>query len=164
MKKTTLAVLMASVIVMSSFSVCFTVGGVSLRKEKVLVDNESIVIEDNFVPVLEAELNFNRLLFVLVGAGLGLGWLLLFMRNRSSLIGISVMSLFTARWQKYGHENDYLPTNSMEPFTAKAMFMFVLLEFSILTGVSCLLGRRSGVMLALSFHLWLETGYWMGLY
>ncbi|MCK4365536.1 MAG: hypothetical protein KAW45_05770 [Thermoplasmatales archaeon] len=166
MKKTVLTVLMASLIIVTSFSVCFTADAVSLKKENISIDNQDI--SDDYISEVElkssCQLNLSnfRLLFSLTGLGLGLGWLLLFMKSRSSFIGISIMSMFTARWQKYGHENGYLPTNDMKPFTAEAMFMFILLEFSILTAASCLLGHRSGVMLALAFHLWLETGYWMG--
>lgn len=166
MKKTILTVLMVGLIVLPSFSVCFTAGAVSLKKENISIDNQDIsddhILEIELRSSCQLNLGNPRLLFSLTGLGLGLGWLLLFMKNKSSFIGISIMSMLTARWQKYGHENGYLPTNNMKPFTAKAMFMFILLEFSILTAASCLLGHKSGVMLALAFHLWLETGYWMG--
>ena len=167
MKKTILAVLMMGLIVLPSFSVCFTAGAVSLKKENISIDNqdisdEDLVLEVELISSCQLNIGNPRLLFSLTGLGLGLGWLSLFMKNKSSFIGINIMSMLTARWQKYGHENGYLPTNSMQPFTAKAMFTFILLEFSILTAASCLLGHRSGVMLALAFHLWLETGYWMG--
>jgi len=106
----------------------------------------------------------NRTSFGLMGFGLGLAWLLLFIKGRPRLITIGILSLLTARWQHYGHTSGYLPTNSTEPFTSEEMFAFVVTLFSYLTFGSYFLRRRgrSAVMLAMMFHVWLETGYQMG--
>jgi len=108
--------------------------------------------------------NKSGLLFNLMGTGLGIIWLLLLVKGNPRLITIGVLSMLTARWQYYGHMNGHLPTNNSEPFTAEELFTWVVLLFGYLTFGSCLLRRcgRSTIMMALMFHLWLETGYRMG--
>ena len=134
-------------------------GASTYTKESAADDDLNIISDDNN----EGAMNDRSYdIFRIKGLLLLSAWAFLFLKPAPRILGVGIVSALTSRWQQYGHENGFLPTNDTEPFDEDGMYTMFLYDLSILSMLCRVFRGRSLVIVAFMFHVWLERGYRMG--